>query len=255
MKKEITIRVKISPPLARAAVILALLCWAPGQLGSESIILATTYPSPTGIYGRIITTGTAGPTLLSTQQNNVGIGAFTQASPPMAKLTVRQTGGGFNDGIVFEHSPTGNQMSLRSNGNYLLIGTPAGGVAGFHDNNGVSIGAGYVGFQIPPANGLIVQGAAGIGTTPAGGAAAGTLVVSGLIGDAANPGCWWQDYTEGLTTLCRTPGSGATATVINWRHSGPPGFLVNCPTPGTCNFDLPRSGSMLCCRFRPPQLP
>lgn len=246
MNKEITIRIKFSPQLARAALLLSLLCWAPGQLESESVLLSVTYPSPTGVYGRIITTGSAGPTLLATQSNFVGIGSFTQANPPPAKLTIRQENNGPLDGIVLEETTTLSRMGIRNAGNRLLFSGNGGNIAGIYSNGGVSVGTNFAANVQPPNDGLLVQGAVGVGADPGNAAPAGTLVVSGSIGDSANPGCQWIAYLEGATTEC--PNSG---TVVNWSHSGAGNQLVDCPG-GACAFGLPRSGSMLCCRLKSP---
>lgn len=69
----------------------AAICFAAShELGSETLTLTTTYPSPVGIYARLITTGgtSARPvnTILNRDAGYVGIGTTVQSTDPQAKL-------------------------------------------------------------------------------------------------------------------------------------------------------------------------
>ena len=59
-----------------------LLCILPVQLGAESYILHTYYPSPVGVYNELLTTG---KTILARDGGNVGIGT---TDPGTNKLKV-----------------------------------------------------------------------------------------------------------------------------------------------------------------------
>lgn len=76
------------PKRLKAALAMMLACLLPVELGSETLTLTSVYPSPTGVYARIVTTGgtISSPqnTLLSRDAGNVGIGTTS----PSQKLDV-----------------------------------------------------------------------------------------------------------------------------------------------------------------------
>lgn len=82
--------VRVDRRTAALALAGAILTGAALRLSSESLSLTTTYPSPLGIYARLIATGRgpSGPvdTLLSRDQGTVVIGQG--ANPSGAKLHV-----------------------------------------------------------------------------------------------------------------------------------------------------------------------
>lgn len=54
---ELEIDVRITPGLLRWLVLGFLLCGWAAELSTESFTMSTTYPAPTAVYTRIITTG------------------------------------------------------------------------------------------------------------------------------------------------------------------------------------------------------
>jgi hypothetical protein len=80
----ITIRLEttLSKSAARWALFGAVFFLFPAALGSESVTMTTYYPSPSGVYTSMLTTGN---TWLATQgSSNVGIGTTS----PQARLDV-----------------------------------------------------------------------------------------------------------------------------------------------------------------------
>lgn len=68
-------------PLLTAALLLAV----PFQLSSETLTLSTTYPSPSGIYNQIVTTGGGGkPTTLARDAGQVVIGGSATTAVKLA---------------------------------------------------------------------------------------------------------------------------------------------------------------------------
>ena len=89
-----------------ALFVLALLFFCTPNLGTEQVTLFTTYPSPSGVYTKIITTG---DTYLASAAGVVGIG--TVAPNPRAKLHVKGDviieGNLLMTGIVSGYRPEG----------------------------------------------------------------------------------------------------------------------------------------------------
>src|SRR5437867_563881 len=89
--KQITVKIQVGAGQVLAGAAAFLLLGTAMELGSETLTMTTTYPSPAGIYKTIITTGetnlarNAGNVILAMGGGNVGIGT---ASPPAAKLEV-----------------------------------------------------------------------------------------------------------------------------------------------------------------------
>ena len=71
----------VPPGLLRWGLSALLLAAAPAHIASENVTLSTYYPSPSGVYTQMITTGR---TLLARDGGNVGIGTPT----PAVKLDV-----------------------------------------------------------------------------------------------------------------------------------------------------------------------
>jgi hypothetical protein len=67
---ELNIRVSFSRKSVLLPLILFFICWHPGFIGSETLVLTTYYPAPYGGYVSILTTG---QTLLARDTGNVGI--------------------------------------------------------------------------------------------------------------------------------------------------------------------------------------
>lgn len=69
--RGVRLSLSFQPSSLRRALALALMIAAPAELGSETLTLITTYPAPSGIYQRIVTTG-AGATNNNTVLNRNG---------------------------------------------------------------------------------------------------------------------------------------------------------------------------------------
>lgn len=90
MKDRLRLELAISRSGARAGLVAALLVAGTAALQSEQLTLTTTYPSPIGVYSRLITTGRSGPTvvptLLARDAGSVVVGGT--AAPAGVKLHV-----------------------------------------------------------------------------------------------------------------------------------------------------------------------
>jgi hypothetical protein len=88
------------------AAAICIAAWR--ELDSETLTMTTTYPSPVGIYARLITTGGTSSrpvnTILNRDAGYVGIGTTVQSADPQAKLI------------------TGGDMDL--NGSRIVNGAP-----------------------------------------------------------------------------------------------------------------------------------
>jgi len=142
------------PPRARVFGIAAiLLLAAASELGSENVTLTTYYPAPSGVYARMIITGS---TFLARDGGNVGIGTTNPqaqlhvASPDDAGTTVIVQGFGnqgqiYNDGNMRIESSGGPLWLNQKTGNNVLI------AAGIGPGN---VGIGTNNPQAPAPNGL-----------------------------------------------------------------------------------------------------
>lgn len=236
--------------LSLAGVIVAI----PPNLVSQQTIsetLSATFPAPIATYGRILTTGREGHTVLSgTAGSRVGIGLPATANPT-AQVTLADPTRNWRGGLLVEENPAAGQRTAvyQSDTNRLMFSriSPAAGetnIASF-SNGGMVVGSGWAN-SAPPANGLAVQGHAGIGAVPAGALPNGSLVVAGVIGDGANTGCWWENRGGGgvATNICANPNHTAMA----WEFGGAgSGRIAECSTPGPCTPSY--SGRVLCCRL------
>src|SRR5690349_6767171 len=71
MREEIHIRIQLTRPLVGWLLFAAFLVLTRQELGSETLTLTTTYPSPSGIYKTLVTTDAV---TLARNANNVVIG-------------------------------------------------------------------------------------------------------------------------------------------------------------------------------------
>src|SRR5208282_5239275 len=85
MTHEIRLTIRFTPRTARLLLLVTLITVFPFELGSETLTMTTTYPSPSGIYNTMVTTG---QTTLARNGGNVGVGTAS----PAAKLDVEGTG-------------------------------------------------------------------------------------------------------------------------------------------------------------------
>ena len=131
-----------TPRMALCLLAMALVAAVAEELGSETLTMTTTYPSPVGIYARLITTGgvaggTAYNTLLSRDNGKVGIGTSSPA-------TLLQVGGGGATGKLSIYSGDNSYGQLQ-------IGNPnwpnaeasmsfISGVSSFGSTPGLAIG-------------------------------------------------------------------------------------------------------------------
>ena len=81
---DLTIRLELGRGLARVGLLALLLAGAATELGSESLVVTTYYPAPSGVYTELLVTG---PAILARDNGNVGIGTPT----PGFKLDVVRT--------------------------------------------------------------------------------------------------------------------------------------------------------------------
>ena len=88
--KVVTVIVDFNKKIAVPALTALLLAVVSLEIGSETLTLSTTYPSPVGIYKFLITTGSGGAnTLLARDGGSVGIGSLPGA--PVSALQVAGT--------------------------------------------------------------------------------------------------------------------------------------------------------------------
>lgn len=73
---ELNIRISFGRKSTLLLLVLFFVCWHPGFIGSETLVLTTYYPAPYGGYVSILTTG---QTLLARDTGNVGIRTATTA--------------------------------------------------------------------------------------------------------------------------------------------------------------------------------
>src|SRR5208283_2856049 len=94
MTHEIRLTIRFTPRTARLLLLVTLITVFPFELGSETLTMTTTYPSPSGIYNTMVTTGqttlgrTAGSqVLLVPNGGKVGIGTVSpQAALDMGSV-------------------------------------------------------------------------------------------------------------------------------------------------------------------------
>ena len=84
-ERVIQIQVRIGPRLLRWALACSLLAFLAPDLNPENVTLTTTYPSPSGVYNQMMTTGDT--YLATTSGGKVGIGTTT----PTGMLEVNGT--------------------------------------------------------------------------------------------------------------------------------------------------------------------
>lgn len=72
MTRRIELRLACSPELFRCALAAAILGIFPLELGSETLVLTTTYPSPSGIYNNLVTTGNGSGSPRTTLNRDAG---------------------------------------------------------------------------------------------------------------------------------------------------------------------------------------
>lgn len=128
--------------------------FAPGGTGNNRTMTFNTVNDATGAYGGINVTGTnngvGGNIVLNLSGGSVGIGT----SSPFAKLSITGAAGGAINLFAISTSTsafaTSTALRVSSNGNLH-----------FMNGTGIDIGMG----STPPANGLIVAGNVGIGTS------------------------------------------------------------------------------------------
>lgn len=207
-----------------------------------------------------MTTGLEGHTILGLDggaNGNVGIGV-AQAAAPAGKLTIAQNNFQWTSGVVVEEDPDSNDRAVIYQGaaGRLMFGRldadATQTAVGAMSDGGMNVGRGLTG-AVVRTNGMNVQSHMGVGVIPSGTLNPGTLVVSGVIGDNANPGCRWEAPGGGAP-----PGTGITAfavcangfTALGWEQGVfGEGKLAECST-GQCAFSY--SGRVLCCRLSHP---
>ncbi|MFA6318340.1 MAG: hypothetical protein WC943_13100 [Elusimicrobiota bacterium] len=84
---ELVVRVHIGKPLARWLLVLAMVACSAVELESETLTMTSYYPSPAGVYNKLVTTGN---TVLARDRGRVGIGT----SAPQGLLDIAGTTGG-----------------------------------------------------------------------------------------------------------------------------------------------------------------
>jgi len=140
-EKVVVLQIKLSRKNCLLALTIALLCFHPRLVGSETLTLTTYYPAPYGGYASILSTG---QTLLARDNGAVGIGTDTTGS---AKLSVMNgtVGIGTTDPQANLHiieSTTGDpDIKIgKDNGNWIDMGWNRANAAGMiSTTNGASI--------------------------------------------------------------------------------------------------------------------
>lgn len=151
---ELNIRISFSRKSVLSLLVLFFLCWHPGFIASENLVLTTYYPAPYGGYVNILTTGR---TLLARDGTVAGgsiVGIGTNNPDPGSKVHIAGAGSGSVDLRVNGRLMTGADGS--GNGG-MWLGSATDGFVG---NNGGNIGfwtsgAGWNAFQINKANGRV----------------------------------------------------------------------------------------------------
>lgn len=235
---RITIGLREAKCLMAAAVILAVPLW----LSSESLTLSTTYPSPAGIYKKLISTG---DTILGRDTGSVVIGA----AAPTAKLTVggsvSATGAVAAGGAVTAGAGVSAAGDIASGGALsavggvaaggvvrvgLLASDPPGAPGGIYFNTTTQK---FMGYQNGQWSDLAAP-ATGSGPVPGGlygGCKVGMTSGGGGMGGGSNPpkfycfdvsapaSCAVSVPTAGSQDICGCP-SGYTKTVTGQYNTG-----------------------------------
>lgn len=228
---------RVRPGLA----IMMLACAAP-DLSAENVTLSTYYPSPSGIYTQVITTGR---TSLCRDGGTLSVGTATPV--PGAKLDVEGTGGVIlNAGNVSINKTTNDGYPLDVNGSAKV-------------SSDLRVGGNIRSATLNTTSDATIGGALGAATlTTAGDASVGgNLLVSGTVtGGSASSNVFAGDLctTTGGTTKCLSgavqapaPTGGVTSVSCpaDWNCSvsgttlivAPPGNVVAsaCPAGWNCS--------------------
>jgi hypothetical protein len=138
MTHKIQLTIALTPRLALYLLTMALVAAAAVELGSETLVMTTTYPSPAGIYARLITTGGTSQnpvaTLLSRDHGTVAIGSNQSSITLQGNPTLLQVGGGGSGKLSI--------YSTDASWGQLQIGNPNTGEASISFINGVNNGSG-----------------------------------------------------------------------------------------------------------------
>jgi hypothetical protein len=158
---------------------LVLFLIVPLGFSQETITLSTYYPSPFGVYQRLVTN------TLGVGDNNTAVSGIDSSDAPDPSVTAQQ-------GDVWVAGDVG--VGTRTPQNRLDV------------NGSAAIGSGYAGTNAAPTNGLIVEGDVGIGTP----SPAVKLEVAGQV----KFGAYTLPATDGNSGDCLiTDGSGT----VTWK--------------------------------------
>lgn len=232
MVRPLVIKIQIGPWTAWCGTVAVLMAGLPAQLGSETLTLNTYYPSPLGVYRRIITTGTGNMhTVLARDDARVGIGNVTSPSYKLhvqgdvyadgGWLRVNGDRGWYNEthagGVYMQDSTwvrTYNSKSFYSPATIRADGDMRAPI--FYDQNDPSYYANPNGW-------------------------------SRMWG--IQPSCYWRPFGNSGWTYCNDTGN---ERAVNFDYTG--GFFTipyGAMTTGTNLYQItwPTTGNMLCCRI------
>lgn len=137
------------------------MAFTPGLCRSEDVTITTYYPSPSGIFKTLSSTGTTSLATGTGSTDRVGIGTASASN----KLTVSGNAD-FTGNVGIGTSTPSQQLTVSGNANIMgNLGAGTSTIINKLDVEGASaIGATYSGNNTAPTNGLVVEGNTGIGT-------------------------------------------------------------------------------------------